>query len=545
MSIGPRVRLALSLLFLGGCALPIWVSLGDHPLYGRSDARYATVSATMAATGGWLVPQFEGHPHLTKPPLIYWLEALCIRWLGQDELAVRLPSAVASTLLLAAVFALVHSRSGPRRALLAAGLLSVMPMGVMLGRLTLTDPLLSLAWFGVLACALAAVRQPARRLWSLLLWAAVMIGFLAKGPVILIALAAVALWRLLTADARSLASLRWPVGLPLSTLPLLLWGAAAIWVEPQAVNVWASQVFGRFTAGAAHVKPPWYFLPVFLGGLFPATAMMGLPGFNYRWRQSWRMLCSGSDQSLWTLAVILPLLVFSLSTGKLASYLLPLAAPLAIVTSAHLERWLEQVVPPMGARWPDVRITLLVSVTLGIVGIGLFSAVQLSLWHVLWLPGPAGLALVLGVVVLAVAWRYGPRLRARALLFLWILSIASWMWFVELEDAFLARTSTPAMLKTLADSSPGPRRIFTFGYADQSLHFYGHPESRPLDTLDDLLVVSRSEGQNMLLRAELKDWREWSQRHPAVARSFEPVMQWPVLPLGRPKIVLRPQAPQP
>lgn len=40
-------------------------------------------------------PAIHGKLHLTKPPLTYWLQAGCLKLLGDGQRAVRLPSAVA------------------------------------------------------------------------------------------------------------------------------------------------------------------------------------------------------------------------------------------------------------------------------------------------------------------------------------------------------------------------------------------------------------------------------------------------------------------
>src|SRR5262245_13578306 len=90
-------RLLVPIFFLL-CLATIWISLSDHALSPRSEGRYASVSMEMLDGGDWLVPHLLGRPHLTKPPLIYWLQASCLRVLGHNEMAMRLPSAVAGSL---------------------------------------------------------------------------------------------------------------------------------------------------------------------------------------------------------------------------------------------------------------------------------------------------------------------------------------------------------------------------------------------------------------------------------------------------------------
>jgi len=84
-------------LALVAFSVPIWNSIGDHGFNGRSDARYASVAQDMVNSGDWIVPRYMGRVHLTKPPMMYWLEALSIKAIGHSYLAVRLPSALAGT----------------------------------------------------------------------------------------------------------------------------------------------------------------------------------------------------------------------------------------------------------------------------------------------------------------------------------------------------------------------------------------------------------------------------------------------------------------
>ena len=46
----------------------------------------------------FLVPEFEGQPDLygTKPPMLIWAQGSAMALLGVNELAVRLPSALAA-----------------------------------------------------------------------------------------------------------------------------------------------------------------------------------------------------------------------------------------------------------------------------------------------------------------------------------------------------------------------------------------------------------------------------------------------------------------
>ena len=47
--------------------------LGDAPLVGPDEPRYARVAVEMFRRGDWIVPTLQGQPWLEKPALYYWM----------------------------------------------------------------------------------------------------------------------------------------------------------------------------------------------------------------------------------------------------------------------------------------------------------------------------------------------------------------------------------------------------------------------------------------------------------------------------------------
>jgi 4-amino-4-deoxy-L-arabinose transferase-like glycosyltransferase len=84
------------LLFLALC-FPLFLNLANLPLRLYDESRLAVNGLEMVQNGKWLVPHFDGQPDLwnTKPPLMIWLQALGMHLFGFNELAVRLPAALA------------------------------------------------------------------------------------------------------------------------------------------------------------------------------------------------------------------------------------------------------------------------------------------------------------------------------------------------------------------------------------------------------------------------------------------------------------------
>ena len=439
--------------------LPLWFSLGNHPLNGRTEARYAVVAQAMAnGESGWLVPEFRGEAHLTKPPLAYWAPAAAMVLLGENEWAVRAPSALAGSALVVGVFLFGRRLAGTRRGLLAAGLLGVQPMFVAVMRQPITDPWLALGWFGVLACGYAVWAEWRGRGWVVGFWAAVAFGLMAKAHLVLLPVTVVLLALALSGRWGGIRRLRIWLGLPIAALPLAAWVLLVIDRHPGAVELWRHETVDRAAgdaAGGDHAEPWWYFLPVYLVGLFPANLLVDLPRAGRSLRQTLagpghkiRALMQ-SPNALWWLALALPLVVFSLNAGKRMNYLLPLTPVIALLAAESLDHWRSKRtgtadapgrLGPVGWLQSPAGPATLALLALAIAGPIVFLRAYGS--------GSAGwllplAPLVMGMLVVAVCWRTDTR-RNKAHLLLFAALVLGWCWGGVLED----RIVTPRSART-------------------------------------------------------------------------------------------------
>lgn len=87
----------LSIFFFALYYFPLFLHLDTLSLHLWDEARRAVNAFEMVQNGRWPVPHFDGYPDMygTKPPLLVWLQAIFMSVLGYNELAVRLPSALA------------------------------------------------------------------------------------------------------------------------------------------------------------------------------------------------------------------------------------------------------------------------------------------------------------------------------------------------------------------------------------------------------------------------------------------------------------------
>src|SRR5262245_43392929 len=86
----PR-RIPFWILVLGMLAF-LTVNYGGRGLNEPDEGRYANIALEFLEPGtDWLEPKMSDFSHYDKPPLLYWLTALSLKLLGQNEYAARLP----------------------------------------------------------------------------------------------------------------------------------------------------------------------------------------------------------------------------------------------------------------------------------------------------------------------------------------------------------------------------------------------------------------------------------------------------------------------
>ncbi len=124
----------------------------------QDESYYGSISLEMDKHGDWLTPRFLDRYELTKPPLLYWLQAAAIKALGRRRIAFRLPSIVAGAATVTLVFAwLVSENASLAAAATGAMLLLSSHLFFVLSRIGLTDALLT---FETAAAMFALARDP-------------------------------------------------------------------------------------------------------------------------------------------------------------------------------------------------------------------------------------------------------------------------------------------------------------------------------------------------------------------------------------------------
>ena len=328
----------LLLAFVAFYLLP----LGLHGLWIPDETRYAQISQEMLLSGNWVAPHFMGIRYFEKPAAGYWLIALGQAVFGQNLFGVRIASALTTGLSVLLAYLIARRLWNDPRKSFACALL-YLSFGLVAGQAGYSnlDPQFTL-WVNLSLVALwfaldSSTLRSRLGAWAVLGFACAM-GFMTKGFLawalpVLIAVPYM-LWQRRLGEL-----LRYgPLAIGVAVLVCLPWVLA---IHTQEPDFWRfffwNEHIRRFSAdNAQHVRPWWFFLPIMAVACLPWAGL--LPNTLY---QAWKEKRQPAIAFL-ALWLLLPLGLFSLSNGKLPTYIMPCLLPLALLMGHTLSELVSQ-----------------------------------------------------------------------------------------------------------------------------------------------------------------------------------------------------------
>ncbi|MCG6971349.1 MAG: glycosyltransferase family 39 protein [Gammaproteobacteria bacterium] len=175
-------------------------NLGVPPLFDLDEGAFSAATWEMLQRGDFITTYLNGELRFDKPILIYWLQAASVSLFGLNEWALRLPSAIAASLWVVAVYGFARQRLEPTEganvgvnAGLAAALIAAFSIGVVvIGRAATADALLNLLITLTLLDIIRYFQRPDFVLRNrVYVW--IGLGLLTKGPIAIIVPLAVSL----------------------------------------------------------------------------------------------------------------------------------------------------------------------------------------------------------------------------------------------------------------------------------------------------------------------------------------------------------------
>uniref|UniRef100_Q3ASZ6 Glycosyltransferase RgtA/B/C/D-like domain-containing protein n=1 Tax=Chlorobium chlorochromatii (strain CaD3) TaxID=340177 RepID=Q3ASZ6_CHLCH len=322
----PAVQLAVLALLIG---VSFFATLGATPLFDVDEGAFSEATREMLISKNYLTTYLNGAPRFDKPILIYWLQLLSVQILGINEVAFRLPSAIASAVWALLLFFFVKKESDSQQALIASGLLVLSLQVSVIAKAAIADALLNC----LLALSMFAVMRYYKnnsKTALLTAFAAIGLGTLTKGPIaIIIPLAVTFLFSVLEGTLKKWFRMVFYLpGIALFCVIALPWYLLEYQDQGMAFieGFFFKHNISRFnTSLEGHSGSLFYYFPVLIVGMMPFTALL----FATMWRLP-KLLSTPTNRFLliWFGFVFI---FFSLSGTKLPHYMIYGYTPLFIV----------------------------------------------------------------------------------------------------------------------------------------------------------------------------------------------------------------------
>jgi len=542
-----------------------FTNLGAAGLFDEDEPKNASCAREMLARGNWVVPQFNDELRTDKPILLYWLTMPAYALFGVSEFSARFASAL---LAMGTVLTTYHLGRLLFRA--EAGLWGALAMTSALGfdvvaRAATPDStlifcttlaLLAYVWSvsrrgesiwqhggslpldrdATLGTSLGQVQSamqafaPHSRFGAVLIYSAMALGVLAKGPVAVVLptaclglflLVANTPWlesdgtlsgwrdriRLWTMRALRLLAPRRMVGAILALRPVTALVTVAILALPWYVLVglrtegaWIAGFLGKHNVGRFvsslenHGGPFFYYLIVIAIGFFPWSIFFSLTGAHInsrlRSRHPWR---AGYLLLLCWLGVYL--VFFSLARTKLPNYVLPAYPALALLTGAFIDQWIAE---PTAVSRKLIRLAL---GTLGLTGVGVLIGLPIAAYLVLpgeWMLGVLGLIPLVGAVLAYRAVLRNATARAAVTVAVTCTLMACLVFGVAAVRVAQHQNS-PALVAIARLHADGAPKIAAFDCFTPSLVFYAESRVTPLGLPEDVASFLQSDPDTFLV----------------------------------------------
>tara|TARA_B110000114_G_scaffold184418_1_gene228067 strand:+ start:161 stop:1804 length:1644 start_codon:yes stop_codon:yes gene_type:complete len=326
-----------SIALIGFLGLVIFASFnGQSHLFDWDEINFAEAAREMIVTGNYSLVQINYEPFWEKPPLFFWLQALCMNLFGINEFSARLPNAIAGAITGMVLYSIGRKNFSNSFGWLWAVAYCTSLLPVLYFKSGIIDPWFNLfIFYGTYATWKSIYNSNGKHLrWAVISGASTGLGIMTKGPVALLVVLMVFgvffLWK------------RFKVPIRFSqvsgfTLSLIIIGGLWFFIEWISGRGHIIEDFITYqirllqTQDAGHGGPFYYHFVVLLIGCFPMS-IFALGGFFIKQEKD-----SQQDfQRIMLLLFSLVLLLFSLVNTKIIHYSSLCYFPLSFFAANYL-----------------------------------------------------------------------------------------------------------------------------------------------------------------------------------------------------------------
>jgi 4-amino-4-deoxy-L-arabinose transferase-like glycosyltransferase len=314
-------------------ALVLFISffahLGSIPLFDMGESVYAEISREMLVNQDFTTAYLNGTPYFHQPVLFYWMQAATIKVLGLNEMALRLPSAIATLIWALAVFMFVRRLYDFKTAWYATIFMAASLHVTLIGKAAMPDSMLnlfiSLSMFNI--CRYYLTNNKRFIYWAFMFTG---LGVLTKGLIaVLIPLVTSIFFYGIKREVKDWFSLVFnPVGLLVFCLITIPWYLGEYMLHGEAFlnDLLLPDPIGQLQSTMqTYSGPYYYYLPVILLGMLPYSVRL-IKAF-----MQLKILLDDDNLLFMTLWFLLVLVFFSFLPDKHHTYIVTGYTPLFVI----------------------------------------------------------------------------------------------------------------------------------------------------------------------------------------------------------------------
>lgn len=324
---------------------------GRRGIWQPDEGYYSGVAETMLKKNSLMIPFLgEDEIFLDKPPLVYWSITAGLKLFGHNEFGVRFFNGV--SFILTALFCGILGSSlfsDKRLGFLTSIIYATTIIPFFAANFVTPDTLLALWTMAAAICFWKSIRSNGTqsKIWKFGVCISAGLGFLAKGPAVLLPFGGMFVFLLITKEARRY-FFNWYTVLCFAVFCAvgLSW---YIWISiniPGALSyIFHSQAWGRLISNRFERNPG---LPGV--GIYLAVLSVGSLPWSMIWLEKGRIRNSIFKKTWWyelkhrsevlflVCLFFVPLAILCLASSKLGLYALPLFCPLSIATARKWQK---------------------------------------------------------------------------------------------------------------------------------------------------------------------------------------------------------------
>ncbi|MDD9339357.1 MAG: lipid IV(A) 4-amino-4-deoxy-L-arabinosyltransferase [Providencia heimbachae] len=353
-------------LLFGFVLLTYFLPLNGRLLWQPDELRYAEISRELVRSYNWSVPELLDIRYFEKPIFGYWVGAVFQMLFGENNVSVRL-GAVFSTLL-SGFFVYLSAKLAWKKESIAFNATFIylsMLMVFTIGTYNILDPIVT-AFITMIIFffqwGLTTTSFSHKLIAFIFIGVACGFGVLTKGfivlalPTLVCATAAIYFKQFKEIFFFSF------VAIFTAFLICLPWAFVIASREPDYWNYffWVEHVQRFMSDDAQNKSPIWFYVPILLAALIPWLGYFFASMVN-AWREKGIYL-------YFLLWFLIPFLFFSITKGKLLTYILPCIAPIAILLAAYIDKAL------IGNKVGAIRLNALINLLIGLLAAGVIIA---------------------------------------------------------------------------------------------------------------------------------------------------------------------------